>query len=1178
MGELSTSLRYACVCALLLIPIDSSAETRLLRSGDDLQAAINAAQPGDTLLLEPGASFIGNFLLPEKSGAAYITIRTDTTSVVLPKAGIRIRPSDAASLAKLRSPNTSPALRTAPRAHHWRLQLLEFGPNLDGMGEIVRFGDGAQTSLADVPYEIEVDRCYIHGDPSLGQKRGLSLQSASTKILSSTISDIKAIGMDTQAIGGWNGPGPYVIENNYLEGAGENVMFGGADPTIDQLVPSDITFRNNHVRKPVEWRQDIIAAPASVAASAGPTGSLVPDSYYYRVVARRPAGQGQIASSAGSAEVAASLTASGGVQVSWAVVPGATEYRVYRRTATAASVFWTVKTNGYTDSGGTAGTAGVPGASGSKWSVKNLFELKNARRVTIVGNVFENNWVASQTGYGILLKSWNQDGKAPWSVVEDVLFTHNIVRHVSSAINVLGYGAGYPTQQLRNLTIANNIFDDVSSANWAGDGRFVMIGDAPANVTIDHNTVSHTGMVLNAHGGAVQGFTYTNNLTHHNQYGVKGDGTGVGNATLNTYFPGALFARNALAGGNALLYPADDLFPTVSSYDAEFADADYHLQPASTFRGAGTDGLDLGANIDDVLAQARIATGGSDRSNLPPIALAGGPYAGMTLTGVAVDGRASSDPDGAIVSFTWSWGDGSADSTGASAGHVYARAGLYTVTLTVVDDEGASSRATATMDIGNRAPVADAGGPYSGQVAAIVTVNGSRSSDADGVIAGYTWSWGDGTADSTGAAAAASHVYASAGDFVVTLTVVDDHGSAGSANTVVTIAAPPPPPTTPAVTAPEIVIYPSELPSTALHGSWTRVADATAAGGAKLATADAAFVAANAALASPQHYFDATFDAHAGVEYRVWLRLSATANNKYNDSVWVQFSDAIDASGLPLYPTGSTSALLVNLASTSTATELNGWGWQNGAYWLSQTTTVKFPSNGSHAMRVQVREDGVQIDQIVLSPIKYLDRAPGASSNDATIVPKQVQEVVLHAADVTTLKGDWQKIGDTTAAGGLTLYSPNLGQAWTSAPLASPAQYFEATAQVQANVDYRIWIRMKALNNDKRNDSVWVQFSDATSNGVAVHRIGSTNGLLVNLATTGAATSLRGWGWQNGAYWLTETQQTSLVRFSATGVETIRVQVREDGLAIDQIVLSPVKYLQSAPGPVTGDTTIVPRP
>ena len=115
--------------------------------------------------------------------------------------------------------------------------------------------------------------------------------------------------------------------------------------------------------------------------------------------------------------------------------------------------------------------------------------------------------------------------------------------------------------------------------------------------------------------------------------------------------------------------------------------------------------------------------------------------------------------------------------------------------------------------------------------------------------------------------------------------------------------------------------------------------------------------------------------------------MKAVGNSKLNDSVWVQFSDA-QANGSPVYPINSTNGLLVNLATDSTASSLNGWGWQNTAYWLSQATTITFPTTGTHTLRIQVREDGVQLDQIVLSPTTYLSSPPGPPSNDATIVPK----------------------------------------------------------------------------------------------------------------------------------------------------------------------------------------------
>src|SRR5207302_5439377 len=125
-----------------------------------------------------------------------------------------------------------------------------------GYGDIVELGDGsnAQNSLALVPHDLVVDRCYIHGDVTFGQKRGIALNSSSTTIVNSYIAEIKAIGQDSQAIAGWNGPGPYTITNNYLEAAGENIIFGGSDPAIANLITSDVVVRGNYFAKQVGWR------------------------------------------------------------------------------------------------------------------------------------------------------------------------------------------------------------------------------------------------------------------------------------------------------------------------------------------------------------------------------------------------------------------------------------------------------------------------------------------------------------------------------------------------------------------------------------------------------------------------------------------------------------------------------------------------------------------------------------------------------------------------------------------------------------------------------------------------------------------------------------------------------------------------------------------------------------
>jgi regulation of enolase protein 1 (concanavalin A-like superfamily) len=192
-------------------------------------------------------------------------------------------------------------------------------------------------------------------------------------------------------------------------------------------------------------------------------------------------------------------------------------------------------------------------------------------------------------------------------------------------------------------------------------------------------------------------------------------------------------------------------------------------------------------------------------------------------------------------------------------------------------------------------------------------------------------------------------------------------------------------PASPAAT--DVVFYASDISASQLHGAWTPAADPTSPNGLKLTTANAGWSTISQPLAAPADYIDVPFTANADTPYTLWLRIRAINNDKYNDSVWVQFSDA-QVSGSPVYPIGTTNGLLVNLATDSTATSLNGWGWKNGAYWLTQAATVTFPSNGTHTLRIQVREDGVELDQIVLSPVTYLSSPPGPPTNDSTIVKK----------------------------------------------------------------------------------------------------------------------------------------------------------------------------------------------
>ncbi|HYM25112.1 MAG TPA: carbohydrate-binding protein, partial [Vicinamibacterales bacterium] len=244
-----------CVCAMLAAR-EGAAATRTVNAGGDLQAAINASVPGDTILLQPGAVFTGYFTLPAKGGTSYITIRSAAADSSLPAAGVRMSPSYAAYLPKIKSQSGGPAFRTAAGATYWKLLFLEMEPGgSNSSADLIELGSAgtSQSTLSVVPQHLIIDRCYLHGDASYGQRRGVALNSGDTQITNSYFSDFKQVNQDTQAIAGWNGPGPYLIENNYLEAAGENVMFGGSDPCIPNLVPSNITIRRNLISKPTAW-------------------------------------------------------------------------------------------------------------------------------------------------------------------------------------------------------------------------------------------------------------------------------------------------------------------------------------------------------------------------------------------------------------------------------------------------------------------------------------------------------------------------------------------------------------------------------------------------------------------------------------------------------------------------------------------------------------------------------------------------------------------------------------------------------------------------------------------------------------------------------------------------------------------------------------------------------------
>ena len=281
---------------------------------------------------------------------------------------------------------------------------------------------------------------------------------------------------------------------------------------------------------------------------------------------------------------------------------------------------------------------------------------------------------------------------------------------------------------------------------------------------------------------------------------------------------------------------------------------------------------------------------------------------------------------------------------------------------------------------------------------------------------------------------------------------------------------------------------------------------------------------------------------------------------------------------------------------------LSGWGWQDNG-WGVLGPQLFFQNTGTQVLRIQSREDGLSIDQIVISPSTYLNKSPGALKNDTVILaansgftgtatstptptptptpaptplPTSASpDVVIWAANVpsTSVRGNWVKQSNASAAGQIALRNPDRGAGKITTASTNPVDYFDVTFNAEAGKAYRLWLRGAADGNYWGNDSVFVQFSGSLNTaGQAAYRIGTNSALEVNLEDCSGC-GLSGWGWQDDGWGINVLGPT--ISFQTTGTQTIRIQTREDGISIDQIVLSSYGFLFSAPGFLKNDNTVL---
>ncbi len=533
-------------------------KSMMVKDAGELRSALDKASCGDTIRLQAGTEFAGNFKLPAKpcDDEHWIVVRTSAADSDLPAEGTRITPcyagvaslparpryecsSTSNVMARIIYDNKgSGPLQFADGANHYRFIGLE----------ITRSPGATIYNLVTLPgdkptHHIIFDRVWMHGTAQDETVRGILLGgSKNVAVVDSYFTDFHCMAMgtctDAQAIAGGLGDlemGPYKIVNNFMEGAAETIIFGGGAATT---TPADIEVRRNHMYKPPIWRKDD---------------------------------------------------------------PGF-----------------------------------VGGASGKPFIVKNLFELKNAQRVLLEGNVLENSWGGfSQTGFAVLLMAKNQSNKCPACRVTDVTFRDSRIAHVASGfqIGTALSGAGGASSGTERISIHDVIIDDIGGSKYGGFGTLAQITSSQPllkDISIDHVTAfpPHALFIMGAEvaQGQINNFTFTNNLVSTGQMDIVPPGGGVKNCSyqpdkqgptgvLKSCFTKYTFSHNAILGSKGG-WPSGNSYPSdhAAAGVVGFSEGRYRLcrekdaggcKKPSVAAKAGGDGKDLGADVEAVFSATK---------------------------------------------------------------------------------------------------------------------------------------------------------------------------------------------------------------------------------------------------------------------------------------------------------------------------------------------------------------------------------------------------------------------------------------------------------------------------------------------------------------------------------------------------------------------------------------------
>jgi PKD repeat protein len=593
----------------------------------------------------PAITYTCQLTVPTAAGTKYVTIRPTVTSW-LPGPTVRVTPALSANMPKIASPGVDLIPLTVPGGRSYlRLLGIEFDKAAGHLYQFIEIGSGV-TTYASLPHHIIVDRCYFKGNPLDDTARAIFVNADSFSLLNSYVANMQDGGVDAQAIAGFNASRVGLV-NNFLEGYGENVLFGGADAGIkfQATCVSGTSATGCTLNSVANLRVgDGISLP--VGGGRGPWSASIVRSIVGSAITFDP-----ITNSAGTPT--APDTSTNGVRF------GASPQDIF----IARNHLYKSLTYRVVD----------PSYIGKFVVVKNSFELKHAMRVVFDGNVIENMWGGQgQSGPTVLFTPRNQtcylittphdpvtcpEQTNPWTMVRDVQLTNSRMIRIPNFINILGTdnlnppGTGDesgPSQYTQYIYAGNNLLENVDTAALDGQiGTLAFVFPGAKHITVTHHTL------INAANGSVVGSTEAgalgfisndvkvlNSIMRHGDYGFIGDGHQA-NDFMATFFPDGRATHNVMSDELASASPSSwfaplsgpNYFPATLSTNTfvNLGAGDYHLAASSPYKAGNAtpaaDGLDIGVNVDTVNASTLSTISGS-------WALGGGGVVGGTGNGV----------------------------------------------------------------------------------------------------------------------------------------------------------------------------------------------------------------------------------------------------------------------------------------------------------------------------------------------------------------------------------------------------------------------------------------------------------------------------------------------------------------------------------------------------------------